>query len=225
MTRVRVLTYNILLGGQRGEPMYEVVRAVAPDVLVVNECPRGLLSWRRRCARLADRWGMRWVTGGRSAGSNMLLVAGRIAVEAAGSELLPHPLFQWRRGIVWAQLLVGGQPIGVVGSHLSLRREDRVREVGHLTSVASRLRGTVVAAGDFNERPTGPVWDRLRHDGFADHGSRSWLTFPAEDPVKRIDAVLVRGPARVLSHGDPGVSLDLLAAASDHRPVLLELEV
>jgi endonuclease/exonuclease/phosphatase family metal-dependent hydrolase len=222
---VRVLSYNILLGGQRGEPMFDVVREAAPDLLVVNECPRGLLSWRRRCASLADRWSLRWVTGGRPAGSNMLLVSDRVAVMAAGSQLLPHPLFQWRRGIVWAQLSIGGQPVGVVGSHLSLRRQDRVREAEHLVAAASRLSGTVLVAGDFNERPTGPVWQRLHREGFADHGSRSWLTFPSDDPVKRIDAVLVRGPARVVSHGDPGLPTDMLAAASDHRPVLAELEL
>ena len=42
----------------------------------------------------------------------------------------------------------------------------------------------------------------------------------------RIDALLVRGTtAKVLSHGDPGVPEELLRAASDHRPVLAEIEL
>jgi hypothetical protein len=33
----------------------------------------------------------------------------------------------------------------------------------------------------------------------------------------------VRGEATVVHHGDPGLDPALLAAASDHRPVLAEL--
>lgn len=59
------MTYNILQGGQRGRPLYDVVRAVAPDVLMVNESPKAPLRWRRDCERLVDRCRMRYVAGGR----------------------------------------------------------------------------------------------------------------------------------------------------------------
>ena len=77
-----------------------------------------------------------------------------------------------------------------------------------------------MVGGDLNEPPSGPSWERLRAAGFVDHGSRDWLTFPAGEPEKRIDALLVRGQVEVLEHGDPGVSVARLAEASDHRPVL-----
>ena len=51
----------------------------------------------------------------------------------------------------------------------------------------------------------------------------NWPTFPADDPAKRIDALLVRGPIEVLEHGDPGIPAVRLAEASDHRPVLATL--
>jgi endonuclease/exonuclease/phosphatase family metal-dependent hydrolase len=57
-----------------------------------------------------------------------------------------------------------------------------------------------------------------------DHGGDSWPTFPADSPARRIDALLVRD-ATVLHHGDPGVAPALLAAASDHRPVLAVLSL
>ncbi len=94
-----------------------------------------------------------------------------------------------------------------------------------MVEVARSLRGPVVVAGDLNETPDGPAWARLRAAGFADEGDRSWRTFPADRPAKRLDALLVRGDVRVLSHGDPGLPADLLAAASDHRPVLARLEL
>jgi endonuclease/exonuclease/phosphatase family metal-dependent hydrolase len=220
---LRVMTYNILLGGRRRQPLRDVVRAAAPDVLLVNESPKTPLLWRWRCHRLARDWGMRFVVGGRPAGSNMVLVRAGVAVPAVRARVLPQPRFQPRRGIAAAQLEVDGRPLGVVSCHLSLDRARRLVEVAEVVAVADRLHGTVVVAGDLNERPDGPAWAALRRAGFRDHGARSWLTFPAERPDRRIDALLVRDGVEVSTHGDPGVPATLLAAASDHRPVLAVL--
>lgn len=225
MTRLRVMTYNILLGGRRGQPLHEVVRAVAPDVLLVNECPKTPLLWQGRCRHLADRWHLRYVAGGRPAGSNMLVVKPGVGVKAVHTEVLPQPFGQPRRGVVWAQLHVQGRLVGVVSCHLSLDRDRRQHEVARVIEVAGGLRGPVVVAGDLNETPEGPSWAALRRAGFVDHGGSAWRTFPADDPKRRIDALLVRGGPEVLHHGDPGVDPDRLAAASDHRPVLAELDV
>ncbi len=225
VTHVRVMTYNILRGGRRGQPLDEVVRHAAPDVLLVNECPKTPLLWRWQCHRLMEVWGMRMVTGGRPAGSNLVATTETVRTSSAGSEVLPQPWFRPRRGIAWAQLDVEGAALGVVSCHLSLDRARRAREVRRVIAVADRLGDPVVVAGDLNEPPTGPSWQALRDAGFVDHGSRDWLTFPADDPVKRIDAVLVRGAVAVGHHGDPGVDPGLLARASDHRPVLAELDL
>lgn len=225
MTLLRVLTYNILLGGVRGQPLYDVVRAVAPDVLLVNECPKRPLLWRGDCRRLTERWHLRYVDGGRPAGSNLIAVAAGVGVKSTHVEVLPQPFGEPRRGIAAAQLRVQGRLVGVVSCHLSLDRMRRMSETARVIEVAEGLRGAVVVAGDFNEPPDGPCWALLRRVGFVDQGSARWRTFPAEDPQRRIDALLVRGAADLLHHGDPGVDPVLLAAASDHRPVLAEIEV
>lgn len=225
MTRVRVMTYNILLGGRRGQPLYDVLRAVAPDVLLVNESPKRPLFSRRDCRRLAARVGLHYVDGGRSAGSNVVAVASGIGVKSSGAVVLPQPFGAPRRGIVSAQLRVGGRLLGVVSCHLSLDADRRRVEVARVVEVARSLRGPVVVAGDLNEPPDGPSWSTLRAAGFADNGDRSWRTFPADRPGKRLDALLLRGEATVLSHGDPGIDPHRLAAASDHRPVLAVLEL
>jgi endonuclease/exonuclease/phosphatase family metal-dependent hydrolase len=219
------MTYNILRGGRRGQPLHEVVRAVAPDVLLVNESPKRPLRWRHDSRHLADRWDLRYVAGGRPAGSNLLAVGPAVGVKWTQAEVLPQPWTAPRRGIVAAQLHVRGRLVGVVGCHLSLDPDRRVSEVARVLEVASGLRGPVVVAGDLNEAPDGPAWAALRRAGFVDHGSRGWRTFPSQEPDRRIDALLVRGVAQVLHHGDPGVDPELLAAASDHRPVLAELEI
>ncbi len=225
MVRVRVMTYNIYLGGRLGPALTDVVRRASPDVLLVNESPKGLVGWRRACRRLTDSWEMRMVAGGRPAGSNLVAVAPGVGVRSAGARVLRQPAFQPRRGIAWAQLRVRGRLLGVVSCHLGLDPAGREGQVERVLEVAARLRGPVVVAGDLNESPSGPSWQRLRGAGFVDHGTGSWRTFPAVEPRSRIDALLVRGDAAVLRHGGPRVPDDLLGAASDHRPVLAVLEL
>ena len=226
MTCIRVATYNIFMGGRRGSAVDQVVRRMDADVLLVNESPKTPLLWRGRCRSLADRWQMRFVTGGRPAGSNMVAVRPGVAVKASGTRKLRQPLFQPRRGIAWAQLRVQGRLLGVVSCHLSLDRDRRLVEVRRVIDVASRLRGPVVVAGDLNEPPRGPSWQALRDAGFVDHGDNQWETFPSTSPKTRIDALLVRGTtARVVRHGDPGLPARLLQEASDHLPVLAALEL
>jgi endonuclease/exonuclease/phosphatase family metal-dependent hydrolase len=223
MVQVRVMTYNIFMGGRRGPALHAVVRDSAPDVLVVNEAPKRLFESRLRCRRLSGEWRLRYVAGGRDAGSNMLAVSDLVAVGYSATEVLPQPPFQPRRGIVSAQLAADGRPFGVVGCHLSLDRGRRLGEVERVLDVADAFEGPVVVAGDLNERPTGPSWRRLLDSGFHDHGSADWKTFPSDRPDRRIDALLVRGAAKVLRHGGPDVDELRLERASDHRPVLAVL--
>ncbi len=225
MCPFRVATYNIWRGGRRGAALDAAVRALGADVLLVNESPKTPVLWKRRCDASAHRWRLRLVTGGRPAGSNLILVGDGVTVVKVGSERLRQPLFQPRRGIAWAQLRVGGRLLGVVSCHLSLHRERRLDEVERVVEVARRLRGPVVVGGDLNEPPTGPSWRRLVDAGFVDPGDGSWATFPVDAPVKRIDALLVRGSVRVARHGAPDVAERLLRAASDHRPVAMTLEL
>ena len=222
---LRVLTYNIWQGGRHPDALADVVHAARPDLVVVNECPKTPLLWRGQCERLARRWGLRVVAGGRTAGSNLLLAVPELDVRSSGAQVLPQPLFAPRRGIAWAQLRVRGRLVGLVGCHLSLDRERREDEATTVAAVARRLRGPVVLAGDLNEPPGSPSWVRFARAGLVDHGDDSWLTFSADHPRKRIDALLVRGDVQVLRHGDPGVPAGLLERASDHRPVLAELDL
>ena len=225
MSTVRVMTYNIRLGGRNRPALRAVVRAVRPDVLVVNESPKAPLVWRFGCGRLAREWGMRYVGGGRVAGSNMILAAPHVVVRAVRCRVLPQPLGRPRRGVVAAALSVQGHSLGVVGCHLGLDPDGRAMEVRSVIEAAQALAGPLVVAGDLNEPPRGPSWARLAAAGFRDPGSDSWRTFPADRPGKRIDALLVQGDVTVLAHGDPGASSELLSRASDHLPVSALLDL
>ncbi|MGH3473065.1 MAG: endonuclease/exonuclease/phosphatase family protein [Nocardioidaceae bacterium] len=215
---VRVATYNIF-GARHPGPLATVVRALAPDVIVANETPKLPLVWRCTCDRIAASWAMRRAAGGRDAGSNMICVSDRIQVLSTRAIRLQQPLFRPRRGIVSAQCALGGVEFGVVGVHLSLLSDWRLRGAEQAIAVAAELRGPVVLGGDLNERAGGSSWSAFRDAGFEDAARPGDMTFSSTSPGKRIDALLTRGG--VVEHvGTPALSAAQLRAASDHLPVV-----
>jgi endonuclease/exonuclease/phosphatase family metal-dependent hydrolase len=83
-----------------------------------------------------------------------------------------------------------------------------------------------VVAGDINDRPGSPTWQRLaerRHDVWVAVGDGDGFTFSARNPQRRIDGVFAGDgvrprSARVIDSAD-------VHRASDHRPVFVELEL
>ena len=216
---VRVVTYNIL-GGRHRRPLAQVVRLVRPDVLLVNESPKQRLLWPWQCRRLAADWKLRYVAGGRSAGSNMIVVSDRVKVLSRTARSIPQPPATPIRGVVTVQAAIDGRPVGFVGCHLSLMQDRRAWELrDHVLVAARALDGPVVLGGDLNESPGQPTWQLLSAAGFVDHADEHDFTYPARVPKRRIDAVFVRGGVTVLEQRTPEVSAELLAQASDHRPV------
>ena len=121
-------------------------------------------------------------------------------------------------------LSVRGVPLQVFVTHLDYRADPAVRvaQVADTRRIMARERAALPGArqvllGDFNAEPSarelGPLWKELRDAGAGAPG-----TYPAAEPVKRIDYVAVGEGVRVR-----GVSVPEEAVASDHRPVLAEL--
>jgi endonuclease/exonuclease/phosphatase family metal-dependent hydrolase len=84
----------------------------------------------------------------------------------------------------------------------------------------------VILAGDINDRPGSPSWEALtarRQDAFAAAGVGSAFTSTATDPHQTIDGVFV-DPAVTVVSARVIDSPDVLIA-SDHRPLLVELEL
>jgi endonuclease/exonuclease/phosphatase family metal-dependent hydrolase len=80
-----------------------------------------------------------------------------------------------------------------------------------------------VLAGDLNELPDKPAWRAIAAE-FTDAGAADDTpTFSTRIPRRRIDGVFVRGPGRVTSYR---VVDDVdVVAASDHRPVVADVEL
>nr|WP_231641274.1 endonuclease/exonuclease/phosphatase family protein [Saccharomonospora sp. NB11] len=127
-------------------------------------------------------------------------------------------------GFAEVVLSVHGRPVHVYSTHLDYRPDPSVRQrqVEDTLHILGRQPESApqVLLGDFNAEPSAPELAPLfAHVRDAWRVPDSGLTFPADDPVKRIDYVTVAGPVRVLDAAVP------VTTASDHRPVVATLQV
>lgn len=104
----------------------------------------------------------------------------------------------------------------------ALHRAEQARRV---RQAIEQTREPVLVTGDFNSTPHQWAYRHIAaglQDAVAEHGGRWTATFPAHTPLVRIDHVLA-GPAwRVVSAHVPPLAEH--AAASDHRPVVAQLQ-
>jgi len=112
-----------------------------------------------------------------------------------------------------------------VSAHLGLGRREREQHARELTDYLAGIDGPVVLGMDLNEGPEGAAarWisERL-FDTFDQVGEGDGASFPAPSPTARIDYVYVTGHFAMVGAWVPGGAV--AATASDHRPVVAELE-
>lgn len=149
--RLRVMTYNILMGGQgphgadRTEALCDVIAEASPDVVAIQEANGFFPEERGVLARYEARLGMTGVLG--RCGSKLHLAI--LAKPEFQLRLVGHTGAPLRHGGLHVALQVGGAPFELVTVHLNPFVEDaRVDELAHLTP---RLpRGRALLLGDFN---------------------------------------------------------------------------
>ena len=125
-------------------------------------------------------------------------------------------------GLLAATLDVHGMRLRVFVTHLDYRKDPSVRQtqVAEMLARINAVDSPTLLLGDLNASPDAaelqPLFARM-HD--------SWLTaagpgftYPADSPSERIDYVLVSPNARVDTAFVP-----VVPAASDHRPVVVDL--
>jgi endonuclease/exonuclease/phosphatase family metal-dependent hydrolase len=226
---LRVVSWNVRDLLDDPGAVRRVLRALAPDVLGLQEAPRRLPGvWRN--ARLAGDTGLRHAGGGRTSGGTALMVSPRVGVRSLAAARLPvRGLFTRTRGLVVAELVAQlGQErasltIGCV--HLPLEPDQRIRHAQTAAEAVAARPAPRVLCGDLNDVPGSPAWrifeDALGDDPAPDAGP----TFPAGRADKRLDVVLVGEGLRVEAYGDGGADPDDVARASDHMPVVADLTV
>lgn len=222
----RIAAYNVRALLDDPLAAARVVRAIDPDVLLVQEIPRSP----RSTATIKDfsaRAGLMWPGRTSRVSGTSLLVGRRTGVLARRDHGLPVEFMGNPRTYSWARLRVsGGQPFVAVSIHLPLRGAQRRQHAGQLLSeltVHPQLGALPwVIGGDLNEKQGEPAWDIVHRETplVSTPGLR---TFPAIRPKAAIDAIFA---SRAL-HGQPGTGADIaladLEAATDHRPLWVDL--
>jgi endonuclease/exonuclease/phosphatase family metal-dependent hydrolase len=224
---LRLLSYNIRSLRDDGDAVARVIRAAEPHVVCIQEAPR-FLRWRSTCAALARRSGLVIVGGGRPAAANLLMSSLSVDVHRTDDVLLSKARRLHQRGTALAEMSLQGKRFVIAGTHLDLEQPARVRHVAELHRAVNTFAGEVasVIAGDINDLPGSEVWDLLaapRPDVYAAVGEGDGFSYSARDPVRRIDAVFADPRIRPVSAtviDSPDVHI-----GSDHRPLLVELEL
>lgn len=229
MTVLRLLSYNVRSLRDDSAAVARVIRETEAQVVAIQEAPR-LFRWRSKCAALARRSGLVIVTGGRPAAANLLLCTLAVDVESSTDLLFSRDSRLHQRGTALAVLRYRDARFALAGIHLDLQQTPRLRHVGELHRALDLHAGDpgvpIVVAGDVNDQPGSAVWDALAArgtDAWAAVGTGDGWTFSATDPRKRIDGVFA--DPRITVRSATVLDTPDVRVASDHRPVLVELEL
>ena len=220
--RLRVVDYNVR---SFRSGMDQAVAAVGerPDFLLLQECgPRRSVRRFARALGLQSVSSHRWFRRVR----NAVLHPPEWRVTSVDVADFERQGRAAPRGFVAVHLRRGPLTLTAVSTHLGLAPRERERHARELTDWMAGRRGPLVLGADLNEGPEAPgarwIGQRL-FDAYAIAGRGEGGTFPARLPSARIDYVFVGQGVRVLRCWVEGS--DAAASASDHRPVVAELEI
>jgi endonuclease/exonuclease/phosphatase family metal-dependent hydrolase len=205
------------------------------DVVLLQEVEHGAVL--RRLALRTGYAEARLVEGTDPRGIDVAALS-RLPLEAYVSHLgerdaAGRPL--WPRDCVEVHAGGAARPLVVVGTHLSSALSDdgtrRTEQAARLRAIADALRAArpgavVVAGGDLNDRPgSAPLAPLLADGAWIDAvpaGAPTWIGASAS---ARLDYLLVAAEdATTLAGAEVFVSAEV-AAASDHRPVVVDLRL
>jgi endonuclease/exonuclease/phosphatase family metal-dependent hydrolase len=233
---LRVMTFNIHVGVGLDKKLdlqriADVIIQERPDLVGLQEVDRGV----RRTEGLDEIADLARMTRMDYAfGHNLDYQEGQYGVAILSKFLLQkidHRKYEnrreaERRGMLRVEVDIGGRTIDFATTHLDYQREDgRMFEAEQLLRFLFAVKNPLIVVGDFNDEPAGSAY-KLMLTKFADAwiGSRAkgdGFTYSADQPAKRIDYIFYRTSDGVRAKK----SWVVKTAASDHLPVMAELEI
>jgi len=230
--RIRVLAYNIKHGeGMDAQVDLEraarVIRSLNPDLVTLQEIDNQTTRTDGidQAQRLGELTGMHAAFGDfmeyRGGHYGMALLSRYPLVDVTNHRL---PDGEEPRSALAARVNVGDrkQEIIFVGIHLYRTADERLAQARRLVEVFDDVTTPVILAGDFNSTPDSDVLNLLRQSWHVPMKGDDHFTFPSVDPRREIDFIMYR-PAERFELVEYRVIDEPLA--SDHRPVLMVLEM
>lgn len=233
---LRVMTYNIHVGVGMDKKLdlqriADVINGQHPDLVGLQEVDRGVkrTEGKDEIAELAKRTSMNYAFAHNldyQGGQYGVAILSRFPIRAIDHRKYENKREAERRGMIRVEVDTGGKTINFVTTHLDYQHEDgRVFETEQLLVFLAAQKAPLIVVGDFNDEPTGSAY-KLMMAGFEDAWLRSGakgggLSYPADQPVKRIDYILTRQSDRI--RGKKAWVVNTLA--SDHLPIVADLEI
>lgn len=215
---LRIATYNVHDFLDDRAAAARVVRAIAPDVLCLQEVPRRITT-EVRLPVFARECGLYWSGGRLGSGGTAILTDLRTRVHAAYVRRLPVRFPDRSRGYAAVDVSLPGRlPVTVVSVHLGLKAPERV---AHAEDLVGRIGARAVVAGDLNEVSDGPAY--LVLSGRYRRVSEDRATFPAGHPTRALDVIFAGEGLEIVASGGPLGALEDVAAGSDHVPVWVDV--
>jgi endonuclease/exonuclease/phosphatase family metal-dependent hydrolase len=229
----RVMTYNLHSAFSRQgrldpEAIARVIEAAHPDVVALQEVSRGwmidasldLPAW------LSRRLGIPIVfqpTADPVWGNALMSRSGFLYHNSAP---LPGLGTRIGRGYLYASIDLGMRgPTLVIATHLhhiDNEPEPRMAQIPVILRFWNNAPRTIIM-GDMNSEPTWPEMQLFRdagmQDAWAQAGEGPGLTWPSDDPVKRIDWIWLSPDLRAV-HAET-----TLSTASDHQGVIADVQL
>jgi endonuclease/exonuclease/phosphatase family metal-dependent hydrolase len=230
---LRVLSYNL----HHGEGMDQkvdlpriarVIRAADADLVALQEVDRQTkrtndVDQTLELARLTGMHGQFGKAIDYQGGEYGQAILARFPITDAAVHTLPGEPAGEQRIALAVQMMIDGQRYSFVTTHLHHRNPElRRQQAARLREIFGKIEHPVILAGDFNALPNSPPMQVFQTDWTNATADEKLLTYPAQTPARQIDYVLFRPVDRLRLSGAQVVNE---AVASDHRPVLVELEI
>lgn len=240
---LRVMTYNIQAGGGKLENIAEAIRSVAPDIVGLQEVD---VHWGERSAFADQASGLAQALGMQARFARIyridpadstrppreygVALLTRCPVLSFTNHTLTrlstqdaNPLPAPMPGFLEAKVDVGGTAVRVFNTHLDYRSDPSVRQqqVAEMLAIVGESSIPTLFLGDLNAQPQAPelqpLFARLKDAWPAAAGAG--FTYPASEPLRRIDYILTSEHFVARSVRVPAT------LASDHRPVVADLDL
>jgi endonuclease/exonuclease/phosphatase family metal-dependent hydrolase len=233
---LRVMTYNIHVGVGMDKKLdlqriADVINRERPDLVGLQEVDRGVrrTEGKDEIVELAKMTQMEFAFAPNldyQGGKYGVAILSRWRIKNTLHRMFENKRESERRGMLHVEIEVDKKIANFVTTHLDYQFEDgRLFETEQLMRFLDGLKGPLIVVADLNDIPDGSAY-KLMRTKFDD----AWITsqakgdgfsYPADNPVKRIDHIFYRTGDHVRAKKAWVVA----TLASDHVPVVAELEI